>query len=139
MEKNEAGLKQIAASGETCGLRLNRAINQTGDKERGRRERGERCRKIEGRWETEHNREQDDNGITLAQFSPAGRTGLTLAADFFDITLPLVGFSLSWAGSGLIQTSAVKPRFPVLPNSSTGKFAIGGRELHRSIHSLDGQ
>lgn len=40
MEKNEAGLKQIAASGETCGLRLNRAINQTGDKERGRREWG---------------------------------------------------------------------------------------------------
>lgn len=34
--KNEAGLKQIAASGETCGLRLNRAINQRTDTERGR-------------------------------------------------------------------------------------------------------
>lgn len=32
--KNEAGLKQIAASGETCGLRLNRAINQRADVER---------------------------------------------------------------------------------------------------------
>lgn len=34
--KNEAGLKQIAASGETCGLRLNRAINQRTDMEGGR-------------------------------------------------------------------------------------------------------
>ncbi|CAB1429110.1 unnamed protein product [Pleuronectes platessa] len=34
--KNEAGLKQIAASGETCGLRLNRAINQRTDTERER-------------------------------------------------------------------------------------------------------
>lgn len=42
--KNEAGLKQIAASGETCGLRLNRAINQRTDMERGR----ERDRETEG-------------------------------------------------------------------------------------------
>lgn len=54
---------------------------------------GERWRKIEGRWETEHNREQDDDGITLVQFSPAGRAGLTLATVFFDITFPFVGFS----------------------------------------------
>ncbi len=40
--KNEAGLKQIAASGETCGLRLNRVINQRTDAERGRE--GERGR-----------------------------------------------------------------------------------------------
>lgn len=53
---------------------------------------GERWRKIEERWETEHNREQDDDGITLAQFSPAGRAGLTLATDFFDNTSPLLVF-----------------------------------------------
>lgn len=45
--KNEAGLKQIAASGETCGLRLNRAINQRTDMERGRAREGQR--KIEGK------------------------------------------------------------------------------------------
>lgn len=49
--KNEAGLKQIAASGETCGLRLNRAINQRSDMERGR----ERERKREGKREIEQN------------------------------------------------------------------------------------
>ncbi len=52
--KNEAGLKQIAASGETCGLRLNRAINQRTDREGGRereRER-ERQRKREGKRES---------------------------------------------------------------------------------------
>lgn len=45
--KNEAGLKQIAASGNTCGLLLNRVINQQNDRERGRE--GERQRKIEGK------------------------------------------------------------------------------------------
>lgn len=38
-KKNEAGLKQIAASGETCGLRLNRAINQPSDTNASVRER----------------------------------------------------------------------------------------------------
>lgn len=46
--KNEAGLKQIAASGETCGLRLNRAINQRTDMERGRARETEEDRGKEG-------------------------------------------------------------------------------------------
>lgn len=36
--KNEAELKQIAASGDTCGLHLNRAINQQTDMSEGGRE-----------------------------------------------------------------------------------------------------
>lgn len=91
---------------------------------------GERWRKIEGRWETEHNREQDDDGITLAQVSPAGRAGLTLATVFFDSTFPFVGSSWNPHGSSskLVHTSPLKSPLLVLPNSRTGNFATGFRE-----------
>lgn len=46
--KNEAWLKQIAASGETCGLRLNRAINQHTDIEKGSKRETEGERRKEG-------------------------------------------------------------------------------------------
>lgn len=51
--KNEVGLKQIAASGETCGLRLNRAINQLTDMKRARGRERKAGRGIESKTKSE--------------------------------------------------------------------------------------
>lgn len=91
---------------------------------------GERWRKIEGRWETEHKgRERDDDGITLAQFSPAGRASLTLATHFFDITFPFVVFVVpkpAWLRQQLVHMSPPKPRFLVQKQTPVrGNLAMG--------------
>lgn len=72
---------------------------------------GERWRKIEERWEPEHNQEQDDDGITLAQFSPAGRAVLTIATEFVHNTSPFDDFSPTLHGSSsskLVQMLPLK-------------------------------
>lgn len=68
--KNEAGLKQIAASGETCGLRLNRAINQRTDMEGGRE--GESGRQEERG--TQRNPKMRQQQRTIKHIEPHPRT-----------------------------------------------------------------